>query len=218
MNQCPCNSGSEFAHCCEPFIDGNPAPTALALMRSRFSAFALGKLDHIERTFAKAKRQEFNLPTSVESSGPVEWVGLKILNTGSGGREDDIGIVEFAALYKKDNRLRVHMERSNFCREDGEWVYVDGEVRTDETSSFLEKVGVKIYVPAALERNTKSVVAHDGEGVPGPGLLKPRWATMDVAGFQNIKGLTFAVLFGDRVGTGKNHRQGCCSKIQWFFA
>lgn len=155
MSQCPCNSGSDFAHCCGPFIDGSPAPTALALMRSRFSAFATGKLDHIERTFAKAKRQEFKLLATADSPTPVEWISLKILNTESGGKADDTGVVEFAALYKKNNELQVHMERSNFCREDGEWVYVDGEVRTDDPSSFLGKVGRNDLCPCGSGKKYK---------------------------------------------------------------
>ena len=43
---CPCGSGAPFGSCCFPFLEGEPAPTALALMRSRYTAFVLGA-DHV---------------------------------------------------------------------------------------------------------------------------------------------------------------------------
>lgn len=41
---CPCGSGRPYADCCERFINGEVAPTAEALMRSRFSAYVKGKV------------------------------------------------------------------------------------------------------------------------------------------------------------------------------
>lgn len=41
MNGCYCNSQKEFKDCCEPYIKGlEKAPTAEALIRSRYSAYA----------------------------------------------------------------------------------------------------------------------------------------------------------------------------------
>src|SRR3569833_3134762 len=40
MDQCPCGSGKEYEACCGEIIGGKrAAPTAEALMRSRYSAF-----------------------------------------------------------------------------------------------------------------------------------------------------------------------------------
>ena len=50
MRPCPCGSGSAFDDCCGPYLGGAPAPTAVALMRSRYTAFALGDEDHLFRT------------------------------------------------------------------------------------------------------------------------------------------------------------------------
>lgn len=36
---CPCGSGRRDAHCCLPILRGEPAPTAEALMRSRYTAY-----------------------------------------------------------------------------------------------------------------------------------------------------------------------------------
>ena len=57
MQDCPCGSGASLAACCGPVIAGGPARTAEALMRSRYTAYALRDLDHIERTLAQLIKQ-----------------------------------------------------------------------------------------------------------------------------------------------------------------
>lgn len=115
-------------------------------MRSRFSAFATGNLDHIQRTYARKQRQTFDhsssgATSSGEMSDSIEWVRLEILSRSAGGIEDDVGTVEFAAYYRKDGASLVHRERSNFRREDGLWVYVDGDIAGDLLSGGAGKVG-----------------------------------------------------------------------------
>ena len=45
---CPCCSGTPYADCCEPVIRGRrQAATAAELMRSRYSAYALGEIEWI---------------------------------------------------------------------------------------------------------------------------------------------------------------------------
>ena len=51
---CPCGSGRTYAQCCEPLHDGAPAPTAQALMRSRYTAFVVGDEDYLFRTWHRA--------------------------------------------------------------------------------------------------------------------------------------------------------------------
>ena len=47
MNLCYCNSQKQFKDCCEPYIKGQKnAPTAEALMRSRYSAYATHQADY----------------------------------------------------------------------------------------------------------------------------------------------------------------------------
>ncbi|MHB0828541.1 MAG: YchJ family protein [Schaalia turicensis] len=48
---CTCGSGIAFRACCSPILDGEPAPTAEALMRSRYSAFVLGNENHLFRSW-----------------------------------------------------------------------------------------------------------------------------------------------------------------------
>ena len=53
---CPCGSRRVYEECCEPFHLGAAAPTAEALMRSRYSAFALGLAPYLLRTWHPSTR------------------------------------------------------------------------------------------------------------------------------------------------------------------
>ena len=60
MTQCPCGSGQDLDRCCAPYIDGNPAPTAEALLRSRYTAYVLGNVDYIAHTMSMDIRDTFD--------------------------------------------------------------------------------------------------------------------------------------------------------------
>lgn len=142
MAQCPCGSGPDFDQCCGPIIIGaTPAPTPEALMRSRFTAYVRGDLDHIENTHAKEARDTFNRSAAESTANSVEWVSLEIFDTSDGGADDETGMVEFAARFRQDGELLVHHERSNFRREDGRWVYVDGAMNPKGKPRRVDKVG-----------------------------------------------------------------------------
>jgi SEC-C motif domain protein len=141
MTDCPCGSAVDFEVCCGPIISGSPALTPEVLMRSRFTAFVRGDLDYIEQTHAKEVRDSFNRSAAESTANSVEWVSLEILGTTDGGEDDDTGIVEFTAHFKKDDELQVHHERSNFRREDGRWVYVDGDMNPKGEPRRVDKVG-----------------------------------------------------------------------------
>jgi len=94
-------------------------------MRSRYSAYVLAREDYLLATWHPSSR-----PRDVElvCDPPVQWLGLKILDVVSGGREDEQGQVEFVARYKQRGKAgRLH-ERSRFLKQAGRWFYVDGEV------------------------------------------------------------------------------------------
>ena len=155
MVQCPCGSGSGFDECCGPIIGGTPAPSPEALMRSRYSAFVHGDLDYIESTHAKEVRDDFNRSTAESTAQSVEWVGLEIRETSDGGADDDTGTVEFRARFKKDGALQVHHERSNFRREEGRWVYVDGKMNPKGKPRRVEKVGRNEPCPCGAGKKYK---------------------------------------------------------------
>lgn len=125
---CPCGSGDLTATCCGPLLAGRPAPTAVQLMRSRFTAYAVGDDEHVLRTWHTSTR-----PTRAELAESRRevptWRRLVVHRTEYGGPFEDRGMVEFTALARgaDGSALRLH-ETSRFVREDGAWTYVDGDV------------------------------------------------------------------------------------------
>jgi SEC-C motif-containing protein len=122
LGKCPCGSVSAYAGCCGPLLDGRPAATAEALMRSRYTAYAVGHLDHVFRTWHPRTRPDgLTLPA-------VEWLGLEVLRTVDGAADDDTGVVEFRARSRDPGGEHVLHETSRFERRGGRWVYVDGDL------------------------------------------------------------------------------------------
>jgi len=116
---CPCGLGDDYAACCGRLHAGAAAPTAEALMRARYSAFAVGDLAYLLGTYHSSSRPEvFSLEPS------IEWTRLAVLATQDGGLFDAEGTVQFRAVYVRDGKRGVHAETSRFAREDGRWTYV----------------------------------------------------------------------------------------------
>ena len=85
MSLCPCGSDRPYEECCEPYIEGRePAPTAEALMRSRYTAHTLGKYDYLNDTVHPSIRDEADHEEMKKWSEAVEWDGLEIFSTTDG--------------------------------------------------------------------------------------------------------------------------------------
>lgn len=121
---CPCGTCLLYGECCGPLHRGDAPATALALMRSRFSAFALGLERYLLDSWDPSTR-----PETVDLDGNVEWRRLQIVDTALGGDSDDAGVVEYRASFRHDGRSGLLQERSRFVRVEGRWKYVDGDVR-----------------------------------------------------------------------------------------
>jgi SEC-C motif domain protein len=89
-------------------------------MRSRYSAFVVGDVPYLLRTWAAATR-----PRSLHLDDDIRWTGLTILHTTDGSPFHTTGTVEFRADYDLDGRAGHQQENSRFTRENGAWVYVD---------------------------------------------------------------------------------------------
>lgn len=125
---CPCNHTLAYAACCGRFHRHQDRPaTAEALMRSRYSAFALQQADYLLATLHPDKRRPDEKTALEQSFRDVHWDGLIILACQSGNLGDSAGVVEFVAHYHdRQGTGQIH-ERSRFVCEDGQWFYVDGE-------------------------------------------------------------------------------------------
>lgn len=115
---CPCGSGEAYGACCGPVLAGEPAPTPERLMRSRYTAFAVGDVGHLMASWHSSTR-----PPRLTLDPGLRWTGLSVLAT-SGGFGGSEGVVEFEARYVEDGRPGALHERSRFVREDGRWSYL----------------------------------------------------------------------------------------------
>jgi SEC-C motif-containing protein len=133
-NDCPCGTKKPFSTCCEPYITGKtPAPTAEALMRARYSSYATGALDFIEKTQAPETRETFDRASAEKWSKESTWAGLSVVATKKGGPNDDTGIVNFVAGYSQGEDDYEHHEIATFRKEGTQWLFVDGSAPKPET-------------------------------------------------------------------------------------
>ena len=135
---CPCG-GPSYASCCGPYVEGAAiAPTAEALMRSRYTAYTLRNEPYLLATWHSSTR-----PTEpiVSKEEKLQWLGLEVKSalrlrqrkanalppTESEAERDT---VEFVARFKVNGRAQRLHEVSNFVREPADgglrWFYVDG--------------------------------------------------------------------------------------------
>ena len=123
--ECPCGGG-EFSQCCGPIIDGSePALTAEKLMRARYSAYATGEIDFLEKSTHSKTRNQFDPIGAGRWSSESRWLGLNIL--GADSTMPNRAHVNFEARYEdKEGTAVTHRERALFEREDGEWRFVTG--------------------------------------------------------------------------------------------
>ena len=124
---CPCDSGSAYAACCKTYCEGDlPAPSAEALMRSRYTAFAMKNIAYLKKTWHQDTRPaEFDL----DDQEVITWSGLEILATEQGRQGDQQGTVEFVAHFRANGQRHQLHEKSRFVHQAGQWYYLDGEVQ-----------------------------------------------------------------------------------------
>jgi SEC-C motif-containing protein len=119
---CPCESGNPFKSCCQPYVEQTrEAATAEALMRSRYTAFALLNEDYLRHSW-----HPDNCPKTIHLNKNTKWLGLKIKNTKAGNADDKTGKVEFVARNKINGKASRLHEISRFTRFENRWVYVNG--------------------------------------------------------------------------------------------
>lgn len=126
---CPCGSGRPYADCCgalhRRFADAGvlTAPSAEALMRSRYSAFVLGDLAYLQASWHASMRPAELAP----NEAGLKWLGLEVRQHLS--QDADHATVEFIARSKLGGRAHRLHEISRFVREEGVWYYLDGELK-----------------------------------------------------------------------------------------
>jgi len=127
-DSCPCGSGAPLNACCKPLLDGTTkAPTAEALMRSRYTAYTLQDIDYLASTLDPDELRDFDRATTEEWARDSTWVGLEIVKTSAGSGNDKDGTVEFKARYERAGAMHEHHEVSRFRNMGGRWLYSGGK-------------------------------------------------------------------------------------------
>jgi SEC-C motif domain protein len=124
---CPCATvkALSFDACCGRYVTGAQhlqAPTAPALMRSRYSAYVLNELGYLLSTWHASTR-----PATLPPNEPgLKWLGLEIKNHQV--IDATHATVEFVARSKLGGRAHRLHEISRFVWEEGRWYYLDGNI------------------------------------------------------------------------------------------
>ena len=135
-SDCLCGSGFAYADCCRPYlIEAEVAPTAEALMRSRYTAYCLGNVNYLIATRHPSKRRFDDRINLIKSLKTTVWKSLTVVSLYRGRKQDTRGKVEFVAVYSQpasqlasQPELGQLHERSQFVKENGRWFYLDGEL------------------------------------------------------------------------------------------
>lgn len=121
---CPCGLPAPYEACCGRWHAGPQrlrAPTAQALMRSRYSAYVRGLTDYLLETWHPRTR-----PSALTLDEPgLRWLGLEVRRAAEDG--GDRATVEFVARSKQGGRAHRLHEVSRFERVDGRWLYVEAD-------------------------------------------------------------------------------------------
>jgi len=125
---CPCDSGTPYAHCCQPLHTGAVnAATALALMRSRYAAYVLELWPYLHASGPREQPEKTEIAAMIDWCKGKTWLGLRVVQALGGAAVEDKGMVEFVAFYREQNGLQQHHERSQFRKINGYWRFISGQ-------------------------------------------------------------------------------------------
>ena len=136
---CPCHSGKPYASCCEPYHQGKAPDNALALMRSRFSAYVLKLADYIIQTTSPQKQKEhadlkkWKAEILFFSENTV-FEKLEIIKFIPPNKQAKEAFVTFKAHLKQNNTNVSFTEKSRFEKIDGKWFYLDGKISPSQSN------------------------------------------------------------------------------------
>jgi len=125
---CPCGSGNLLSACCGHYHDGTPAPSAETLMRSRYSAYVLGRIDYLKSTTLPAQQAALDTEAMHVWSAQSTWLGLEVESAEVHGGKPEHAFVTFTARWHDGAGEHAHRERSGFVQNDGRWYFIDSTV------------------------------------------------------------------------------------------
>lgn len=125
---CPCGSGSFLEACCGRFHEDHAAPDAQHLMRSRYSAYVLGRVDYLVATTLPAQQSKLDREAMATWSAQATWLGLEVESAEVMGGTPEHARVTFVARWHDAQGEHSHRERSGFVQNAGRWYFIDPTV------------------------------------------------------------------------------------------
>lgn len=123
---CPCGSHKKYKKCCAVYHKGVLAPNALALMKSRYSAYATGYAEYIINT-THPMNPDYTTEYALWKndidlfSQHTEFLGLKIIEFINGEEEAYV-------MFEASLSSGILVEKSRFLKSEGIWLYADGMI------------------------------------------------------------------------------------------
>lgn len=128
---CPCGRDAKLKRCCARYHQGRPAPPP-ALVRARYTAFALGRVRFImDTTHPTAPHfNEDRLAWRAQLEDYCRRMSFEGLEIHDHEIDEDEGraYVTFTVALRDEGQSADFTERSLFLREGKRWLYVSGEL------------------------------------------------------------------------------------------
>ena len=125
---CPCGSEQSLAQCCGTYHSGTPAPSAEALMRSRYSAYVLGLIDYLVRSTLPAQQNGLDQQAIRSWSQSSTWLRLEVERAEHIPGDPAHAYITFTAHWRDSSGEHSHRERSAFVTHAGNWYFIDPTV------------------------------------------------------------------------------------------
>lgn len=97
-------------------------------MRSRYSAYALGRIDYLVATTLPVQQPGLDRSAMAQWSHESRWLGLEIEEHQPIAGQVEHAWVRFVARWQDLQGEQQHRERSAFVRPDGRWYFIDPTV------------------------------------------------------------------------------------------
>lgn len=128
---CPCGSSTSYESCCGVYHRGErEVPDAVALMRSRYAAYAKRDVEYIARTYHPDHPDTKRPPKAFRAAirGAVEkyrYMGLSVLDHAPPDAQGVARVLFLARVFRNGNDYSF-VECSEFVRDEAGWRYLAG--------------------------------------------------------------------------------------------
>ena len=97
-------------------------------MRSRYSAYVLGRVEYLLDTTLPAQRDGLDREAIAQWSAQSTWLGLDVESAELIGGQPEHAFVTFTARWHDAGGEHRHRERSAFVQHEGRWFFIDPTV------------------------------------------------------------------------------------------